>query len=249
MLRVVTISARSTIRGLAWLLAGCLVAGTALFLARDLNLFNTPPVIPDTADLPTRLLASMDFERAQFPLDAISNLLFAVAFAIFIPLGRFLGRAGAADWRSEIMSNAIFAAGVIGLAAQLIYVGSKQVVISIGYCDCGFKTTEVISQNWALMLIQGAQGWLLNGGLVLLAIGIAAARLVLGGRVLPGGWQALSWLVAAGLLATSVLRATDLIGDKSDALLLVFVGVLLPVWTIWLGQGVAAVESAGGTAS
>jgi hypothetical protein len=124
---------------------------------------------------------------------------------------------------------------VLGAVGQLIIIGAAQVTVEQAYCDCGFKDTEVVSQIWGQMLIEGASQWLINSAAVLAAIGIAAVDVAFRKRM-PAGWDIVSWLTAIGLIATVVVGFFSLGGDDLGLYpLLVVTGILVPVWAIWLG--------------
>jgi hypothetical protein len=56
---------RSLVRWLAAIAAICLVVATLLFLGLAQDVFVAKPVFPDSADLPTRLLGSIDARHAS----------------------------------------------------------------------------------------------------------------------------------------------------------------------------------------
>ena len=225
------------VRWLAVVAAICLVGATLLFLGLSRNVFVAEPRFPNDADLPTRLLGSIDARQASWPFDFASSLLFAVAFGAFAVLGRLLALAGrVGDARSSVIGSTLFGGGLLGLASQLIHIGSQQVAIDQPYCDCGFKVQETISQYWGLTLIQGAESWLVNGAIVLLAIGIALAGAALTGVVRSPGWQLVSWLTALVAVIRVVLSGLELGGDLNQLLIAIVAGVLLPLWAILLAM-------------
>jgi hypothetical protein len=151
------------LRTLCGVIAATLIAGTVLVVGLAVNLFGAPPAIPETADLPTRLLLQKPFEQSIWPVDMAASLLYAVALGAVILLAAVLYTAVDAGRPLAVAPlAALGAGGILGAAAQLLYVGAKAPIIDIQYCDCGFKAEEVISQQWALILVQGAQSWLIN---------------------------------------------------------------------------------------
>ena len=52
---------------------------------------------------------------------------------------------------------------------------------------------------------------------------------------MPAGWDIISWLTAIGLIATVVVELLEVGDDLGTYLLAMVTGVLVPVWTIWLG--------------
>jgi hypothetical protein len=233
------------VRWLAVVAAICFVGATLLFLGLSRNLFVAEPRFANDADLPTRLLGSIEARQLSWPFDFASSLLFAVAFGAFAVLGRLLALAGPVwDARSNVIGSTLFGGGLLGLASQLIHIGSQQVAIDIPYCDCGFKVQETISQYWGLTLIQGAESWLVNGAIVLLAIGIALAGAALVGVVRSPGWQLISWLTALVAVISVLLSGLELGGDLNQLLIAALAGVLLPLWAILLAMRIG---QAGGT--
>ena len=70
----------STLRTLLGVFAACLVLATVLGLVAGFDLVVHPPDLAPTLDLPSRLLASQPYREARWPLDAVSALLYVVAF-------------------------------------------------------------------------------------------------------------------------------------------------------------------------
>ena len=228
-------------RILLWIFAVCLVLATLLALALGFDLLVKPPEIADTLDFPSRLEAIHPFHVAQWPFDAASTLLFVVAFgALLLAAGSIASLAGA-DGRADILKSAIVASGLLGVAGGLLYVGATQVTIDMPYCDCGFKTEEVISQFWAITVVQGATDWLNYGAIAFGAIGVGLSALVLGDRGLPQYWRWVSW-GAAVLLVLSILLHEVSDTPAGDLVIAVATGILLPAWAIILALSTDRIE-------
>jgi hypothetical protein len=76
------------------------------------------------------------------------------------------------------MATMLVIAAVVGVIAQVINIGVAQAATH-GYCDCGYKTEEVIAQDYALSVGFVVQSWLASAAVVLVGIGAAlAGRLV-----------------------------------------------------------------------
>lgn len=222
----------NAIRRTAWLVAAFGVAATVLTLILSFDLLGAPPVIDSSLDFPSRILANQDFQRSRWPVDLAGTLLFAGLFGAVVLLGALLtGRTG----RVEILGM-LGAGGILGIVSQLTYVGAHQAAIDIGYCDCGFRTEEVISQAWGLMLAEGVADWLLQGAAVLLAIGVVYAGQILAVREMPAGWRMLSWALAVVLLVGVALEFARVDGPLPTLLVGVAAGVLLPIWAGWLAM-------------
>jgi hypothetical protein len=227
--------ASSLIRPLSGIIAATFIAATVLSFGLEFGLFVRAPDLPETNDLVQNLLGGIDFQHAAWPFDLAANLLFAVGLVAMVPFGRVLAAlAPGDDWRTTLFSSALLVGGALGAGAQLIYIGAKQTTIDTPYCDCGYKVQESISQFWALMLINGAHDWLINGVAVLLALGVVLAGAVLVGRLMPTLWGALSWVTAAFALAGLLLQIGHF-GPIGPLVSAISTAVLLPAWVVWLG--------------
>ena len=96
-----------------------------------------------------------------------------------------------------------------------------------------------MSQIWAQMVVEGATNWLLNGAAVLSAIGILAVDAAFRSRM-PAAWSIVSWLTALGLIATVIVGVVQVGEDLGLYLLFAGLGVLVPLWSIWLGVSLRA---------
>ena len=106
--------------------------------------------------------------------------------------------------------------------------------IDTAYCDCGSKNEEIVSQVWAEMVIGSSVTLLVDLSAIVAAAALAIAARAFGGRGMPVGWAWLSYLTAA-LLVASVLIGFAEVGDVADWLSLVTIGILVPIWAVWLG--------------
>ena len=221
-------------RLLSWVVAGSFLLATVMFLLVEFGI-TTPEASPAPPDLVDATLASFRDEQAGWPQELTSSLLFALGFAALAALGVLLARALAADLvRGSITSFTFVAAGTLGVAAQLLYVGVKQVAIDPHYCDCRYAPEQIISQARGLALAEGAQRWLLGGFLVLAGLGFyQLAQSSLRRRLFNPRWAGLSHLMAA----VFVLGLVGLAPQWDLAFRLVVLvggGILLPIWSIWL---------------
>jgi len=222
------------LRWLAWSVGILFLIGTALHLVDLLNLYATPPPGPP-ANMVEGRLAAQDYRVAIWPVFALGNLAFALGFVALAGLGLALAARLARGHSGRIPIQTTFVVGgILGAVGQLMIIGAAQVTVDQPYCDCGFKDTEIVSQIWGQMLIEGSSQWLINTAAVLAAIGIVAVDVAFRRRM-PAGWDILSWLTALGLIATVVVALLDLGNDVGDYLLALVTGVLVPIWTIWLG--------------
>jgi hypothetical protein len=223
-----------TLRWLALAVGVLFLLGAALRLVDMLNLWATPPAGPPTNMVEGRL-AAQDYRMAIWPIFAFGNLAFGVGFVALAGLGVALAaRLGRADPQRVAILTSLGVGGALGAVGQLMIIGAAQVTVDQAYCDCGFKETEIVSQIWGQMLIEGASQWLINAAAVLAAIGIIAIDISFRRR-LPAGWDIASWLTVIGLIATVVVGLLGVGDDLGLYLLLLVAGVLVPIWAIWLG--------------
>ena len=235
------------VRWLAWTVGALFLIGTALQLVDTLNLYVTPP---DTgaSSMVAQRLASQDYRIAIWPVFALNNLSFGIAFVAITGLGLALAALLATgDTRRIAIMTTVGIAGILGAVGQLILLGATQVTIDIAYCDCGFKETEIVAQIWAQMLANGASQALVDAASILAAIGIFVIASTFR-RDMPGAWEIWSWLTATALIVGFFVRFLSLGNEDLGLILFVVIsGVLVPVWAFWLGwsfrRGHAAEES------
>jgi len=205
-----------------------------LRLIDQLNLVAAPPAHPGD-NLVDRVLNTIPYRHDIWPVFFGTNILVALAFAGLAALGWLLAaRMAATDDRRAWLLGTFVTGGILGAAGQLVLVGAVRAQIDIPYCDCGFKEQEVVSQVWAEMVTQGASAFLIDGALLLGAIGLVVAAGRFAGREMPDRWGWLSIAIAVLVVAWLVLSFVDQ-GDLSDGLLLLIIGILVPIWSIWLG--------------
>lgn len=124
---------------------------------------------------------------------------------------------------------------VFGAISAIVAIGSVNAAVWLGYCDCGFKETEIVSQIWAQMVTGDVGTWLLTGAGVVLGVGTL---------VLPGEARELLspslriWTFVTGivLIAAPVLGVIGKFGDLPDVLTTIVSGILVPVWAVLLGR-------------
>jgi hypothetical protein len=136
--------------------------------------------------------------------------------------------------------------GVLGIGANLLNIAVGNAA-TFGYCDCGYKTEEVIGQNYALMVGWTMVNWLALGALSLVGSGVAMAGQLV--NISPA-WRTLAYVTAVALFSAVVLRvlaefvfiaAFDPF-QVSDLILAVAGGVLVPIWAVLLARGAANPE-------
>lgn len=225
----------NALRNLAAAVGGLFLAATAFQLLDQLNLIYQPPVIPETANLVESVTARIPYRQDVWPLFLAANGLFALGFIALGGLGIVLARrAGRADDRGAVLLWTLTAAGTLGAVGQIVLVGAVKTSVDIPYCDCGFMNEEIVSQVWALMVVQGAAQMLVQVGSVFAAAGVVVAALVFAGRGMPASWAWLSYGTAAVVVVAASLGVADVLGDVVQWLTVAVTGVLVPAWAIWL---------------
>ncbi len=253
----VDIAWRAWGRRTAWFIAGAFLIGSVMLLLLSFNI--TAPELTPTAsgDMPDNVLAFFQNEEMRWPQDLTLSLLFALGFAAVAALGPTLRRLLGGDGPGATMvSLAFVAAGLLGVVAQLMYVGAKEIAIDPHYCDCQYAAHQLIARREMLDVVSNIQGWLTDGFTYLFAIGLLiAARLGSEGR-LPAGLVAFSRVVAVAGIGTALfsrivpplfdslgINGID-VGQIALLFLLVVAGVLIPIWAAWLGRSLGPQEPA-----
>jgi hypothetical protein len=230
-------STRRVVRAICWLLAASFFGATVMFFLLEYDVTASPPRNPPGRDFVADTVAFFQNEQERWPQDLTANLLFGLGFLLLVPIGLILRqRFGRDDLRATIGSSAFAVAGVIGVAAQLIFVGASEVAIDPQYCQCEYAPEQIISQNRALAMAEGSQRWLLIGFLLLASVGFfLLGRAALDRGILGRGWGYLS-LAAAALTLVGFLAAFFQAEQVFELAVAAGAGVVLPVWALILAQ-------------
>lgn len=221
---------------LAWTAAAALVIAAALTLVLQLNLLGEPPLRADGMDFVDFIISRFAWERGRLPLDVTASLLFALAFLALAGVGWLLGSLALGDSdRGRLLAAAFVAAGILGAAAQLIYVGAVQIATEPTICDCGYRAEEILGRLEAAHAAGSQQTWLTYGAFVTGAVGFFLAARAERARW-PGGWTILSAAIGVLLLAAVVAEVIGL-EIVPDLVVLAAVGLLIPAWAIGLARG------------
>lgn len=227
---------RSPLQVLAWTAAIALVVAALLDIVLGFNLLSAPPVRAEGSDFIDFLEIRFAWDRDRLPLDVASAVLYSVALLAMAGVGVILGRSSfGVGERGSVLATAFLAAGILGAAAQLVYLGAAQLAADPAYCDCGYRAEEVLGRLEALTVAVNQQLLLTQAALVAAAVGFfAAARL---GRAAgsSGWWPLLSIVVGAMLLAGV---AVEMLGLElvPELIMLATVGLLIPAWAIGLAR-------------
>jgi hypothetical protein len=238
-LRAGGIWAMRLVRWLAWSVGFLFLVGTVLQLVDFLNLYTTPPDIPESLNMVDFRLAIQGYRIAIWPIFLLSNLATGVGFMAVTALGLALAGQVASDNSHRVgIAAGLGMAGIFGAVAQLLVIGVTQPTVE-GYCDCGFKETEIVSQIWGQQLAESASRWLTNAAGVLAAIGVVAAGTAIRDRM-PVSWNIFSWLTAIGLVAAVAIPSLHINPDLDFWVLVAVAGVMVPIWAISLGASLRA---------
>lgn len=225
---------RSPLQILAWTAAMALVAAALLDIVLGFNILSAPPVRAEGSDFIDFLEIRFAWDRDRLPLDIASAVLYSLAFLAMAGVGLILGRSSfGAGERGSILATAFLAAGILGAAAQLVYLGAAQLAADPAFCDCGYRAEEVLGRLEALHVAVNQQILLTQVALVAAAVGFFAAASLGRAAGWSGWWPILSTAVGAMLLAGV---AVELLGLElvPELIMLATVGLLIPAWAIGL---------------
>ena len=230
--------ARSPVRLLSWIVAASFILATALVYVDQLNLYATPPELPESTNMVDRTIALSGYFHAIWPVFLWTYLLFAIGFLAVVPFAaNVASRAGVAG-RVPTFKSLATAGGVIGAIGSIIPIGAAEGKVFVQYCDCGFKETEIVSQLWAQMTSEEISNWLLRVATVALAIALVALVREAPSLVSPvlRTWTSIT---AVALVLGALLATTEALSPEAVGLLQAIIGVvLIPVWVVWLGRSV-----------
>jgi hypothetical protein len=231
-----TSSLRSPLRVLAWTAAIALVAAALLDIVLGFNILSAPPVRAEGSDFIDFLEIRFAWDRDRLPLDIASAVLYSMAFLAMAGVGLILGRSSfGAGERGSILATAFLAAGILGAAAQLVYLGAAQLAADPAYCDCGYRAEEVLGRLEALHVAVNQQLLLTQAALVAAAVGFFTAAGLGRAAGWSGWWPILSTAIGAMLLAGVAAEVLTL-ELVPELIMLATVGLLIPAWAIGLAR-------------
>jgi len=134
--------------------------------------------------------------------------------------------------------------GIMGAVASIIPIGAADARVWLGYCDCGFKDTEIVSQVWAQMIANDIGNWLNRVSSVVLAVALVAlireARAVISPRL-----RLWTYVTAGVLLVVALLTTVQRLDPLATDVLTVLAGVVfVPVWAVLLARDVDGAPAA-----
>lgn len=218
------------LRWLCWSLIVFVIISALFTLTLSVNPFATP--VADNADFVDRLLTYRGDDQKIYGLVLVGSLASLMVFAIAAALGPVLRRLAGGSAATDVMAVVFIVGGVTGVAAELANIGVGQAATNT-YCDCGYKTYEVISQNYALEVGWLIVFWLNLGAIALVGMGAALTGWLVN---LNRDFKIVSYLIALFLLAGVVLRFVGAY-QFSDQLVGLTAGIGVPVWAFLLARG------------
>jgi len=227
------------IRGLAWALAILAIVNAVITVGFALNI-GAPPPPPENQDLVDRLLAFRADDVRIFGVGVVQSLSGVGVFLVAAILGSALRRWARDTPARDALVLLFVMGGVLGVGANLLNIAVSNSA-TFGYCDCGYKTEEVIAQDYALSVGWTAVNWLSIGAVTLVGLGAAVAgRLV---DVSPT-WRLVSYAIAALLLVAVAIRLVAAFVfvaafdpfQASDLLTALAAGILVPIWAVLLAR-------------
>ena len=228
---------RSRVSTLAWVVATSFVVATLLQYVDRLNLVATPPELP-TSNMVQHAIATQPYRQAIWPVFLWTNLLFGIGFAAAVAFAASVAAASGRPGGLPTFRSLATVGGVIAAIASIIPLGAVNAAVWLGYCDCGFKETEIVSQIWAGMVAQDIADWFNRFAGVVLAV--ALVSLVRDDdRLLTPLLRTWTWITALALVAGPVVATIELGPPELLDVIFTAIGlVLIPVWAVWLGRSV-----------
>jgi hypothetical protein len=242
------VSSVQTVRRLSWALVILAIVAAVLQLSFTLGI-GVPPPPAEFGDFVQQLEANRLSDQAIFPLVFIQSLATLGVFLIAAFLGILLRAWARPTSLRDTMTLLFVIGGALGIAANLLNIAISNAA-TFGYCDCGYKTEELIAQDYALRAGWTAVSWISVGAVTLVGVGAAV-----GGRIIEvsPAWRTVSYLIAVVLLIAVALRVVAAFVfiqafdpfQVSELITAFGAGILVPIWAILLARGIAPVEAYG----
>jgi hypothetical protein len=225
----------SAARILGWVIGLGLLIGAVTRMVLSFEVLGLPD-IPEDADFVDRILTIYEFQSSVRPIEFTSFVAFGIGFAALATLGPVLGRlASDDDARGGLVMAALLGLGGLGLASQLIQIGSLPFLTSPELCECGLREHEIMAREVVINTLFGVQLWLVVGALVLAAPGFLFAGSLGADAGMPPAWRFLSIVIALASIVLAVLAVLEAF-PFDQYLLGMAAGILVPIWAIWLAM-------------
>ena len=226
------------LRWLCWSLVVLAIVSAAVTL---LSIFGNlyPPHFDE--DFVDRLIADRTSDQAAYPFVLIGSLATFGVYVIACILGLVLRTWARPSPMRDVMTVLLVLGGTVGVVSQLINIGVGAEANPF-YCDCGYRTEEVIGGFKALQVGWTIVSWLAVGATTLVGIGVGVTGRVI--EVSPA-WRLLSSVIAIALLVAVLIRVVGSFVfieafdpfQISDLIVAATAGVLVPIWAILLARG------------
>jgi hypothetical protein len=229
---------RSRVTLLSWIVAVAFILASLLVLVDRLNLYATPPTLPESSNLVDRMLGSSGYRQAIWPVFLWTNLLFAIGFVAAVAFAGAVASASGMAGGLTTFRTLTTTGGIIAAIASVIPIGAVQASVWQQYCDCGFKETEIVAGLWAQTVTQDIGFWLNRVASVILAVALIA--LVRDGRALISPMlRTWTYLTAIALILWPILGVVERTDPAAEEFLTLLAGaVLVPVWAVWLARSI-----------
>ncbi len=234
---------RRTLSRLSWALVVLAIVAAVVGL-----LFAFGNLLPphDDADYVDRLVANRTSDEQAFPFVLLGSLATIGVYLIVAMLGLLLRAWARPSSLRDAMTLLLVVAGIVGVVGELMNIGVGQAANPF-YCDCGYRTEEVVALDKALQVGWTMVTWLGLGAVTLVGVGAAVT-----GRVIEvsAAWRTLSGVIAVALVVAVLLQVLaafvfiDLFDpfQISDLIAAITLGVLVPIWAVLLARGVQEPE-------
>ncbi len=230
---------RRTLMRLSWVLVVLAIVSAIVGLLFAFGILLPPH---DDADFVDRLVANRTSDEQAFPFVLIGSVATIGVYLIAAMFGLLLRAWARPSSLRDAMTLLLVVAGVVGIIGQLMNIGVGQAANPF-YCDCGYRTEEVIGLNQALQVGWSMVSWIGLGAITLVGFGAGVAGRVV--EVSPT-WRTLSTIIAIALLVGVLLKVIGAFifveafdpFQISDLISAVTLGVLVPIWAILLARGV-----------
>jgi hypothetical protein len=239
-------SSARTVRQLSWALLVLAVISAVMQVIYTLALPPLPPPPPFVEDLVQRLESFVAVDAQLFPWVVIQGIVTIGVFLVAALLGASLRHWTRNASLRDAMVVLFVVGGVLGIAGNALNVGVAQKA-SFGYCDCGFKTEELIARDYALQTGWQAVNWLNIAAVTIIGLAVAVAGQAV---VVSSAWRTVSFAIAGLLLLAVVVRVIAAFVfieafdpfQVSDLLVAAAAGILVPIWAFLLARGIGERE-------
>jgi hypothetical protein len=231
---------RRTLTRLSWALVVLVVVSAAVTLLLASGVLHTQFDLPDLVD---RLVAIRTDDERIFPFVVIGSLASLGVFLVGAILGVVLRAWATPTTTRDAMTLLLVFGGLIGITSQLANIAVGDAARPF-YCDCGYRTEQMIGRDEALNMGWSIVSWLTIGAVTFVGFGVALSARVI---EVSATWRVVSYAVAVGVLLAVVIRVTASFVfieafdplQASDLVIAITSGILVPVWAILLSRGVS----------